>query len=232
MNTSIAKQHQRARRSNRQRGWVLGLLGALGLIVVIFALVQAVQPTEPVGGQVITNGKTLGLKSAPVVIQEFADFQCPYCGRFHATVEPQLIQQYVNTGKVRFEYHHFIIIDGNVGGTESRQAAEASECANAQGQFWQYRDLLFSHQGGEGSGAFSDPHLLSFAQTLGLNLNDFQQGLSSHQYAAAVQADEQLGQSLGVQGTPTLFINGMPVANPLDFASLQRQIEAALAQVR
>jgi len=65
-------------------------------------------------------------------------------------VERQLIEQYVATGQVRLEYHHFIVVDGNVGGNESRHAAEASECANEQGRFWDYHAMLFANQEGEG----------------------------------------------------------------------------------
>jgi protein-disulfide isomerase len=144
-------------------------------------------------------------------------------------VERQLIEQYVTTGKVRFEYHHFIVVDGNVGGNESRHAAEASECANEQGKFWDYHAMLFANQQGEGQGAFADRRLKAFAEALGLDTGIFNACFDSHKYAGAVQTDEQQARARGVNGTPTLFVNGQRVENPTDFNELQRWIEAGLA---
>jgi protein-disulfide isomerase len=142
-------------------------------------------------------------------------------------VERQLIEQYVATGRVRFEYRHYIVIDGNVGGNESRRAAEASECANEQGQFWNYHAILFANQNGEGRGAFNDRRLKAFAGVLELDMTQFNTCFDSEQFAEAVRADEKLARSLGVQGTPTLFVNGKPISNPLNFAEIQQAIETA-----
>jgi protein-disulfide isomerase len=144
-------------------------------------------------------------------------------------VERQLIEQYVTTGKVRFEYYHFIVVDGNVGGSESQHAAEASECANEQGRFWDYQAMLFANQQGEGRGAFADRRLKAFAEALGLDAGEFNDCFDAHRHAGKVQADQQLGVARGVSGTPTIFVNGNRVENPLDFAELQRWIEAGLA---
>jgi len=80
-------------------------------------------------------------------------------------VERQLIDEYVATGKARFEYHHYIVVDRIVGGNESQRAAEASECANEQGEFWNYHKMLFANWNGEGEGAFVDRRLKIFAAT-------------------------------------------------------------------
>lgn len=117
-----------------------------------------------------------------------------------------------------------------MGGSESRRAAEASECAREQGEFWNYHALVFANQQGEGQGAFSDRRLKAFAETLGLDTQAFNTCFDSGRYAGDVQADEQLGRSLGVSGTPTVFVNGQRVQNPLDFGEFQRMIEAELAQ--
>ena len=143
-------------------------------------------------------------------------------------MERQLIEQYVTTEKVRFEYHHYIVIDGNTGGSESRRAAEASECANEQGAFWDYHALLFANQQGEGRGAFSDRRLKVFAEALKLDTGKFNACFDSHRYAGQVQADEALARSLGVTSTPTIFVNGMLMQNPLDFGEFQSLIGAAL----
>lgn len=133
-------------------------------------------------------------------------------------------------GNVRFEYHHFIVVDSNAGGQESRRAAEASECAKEQGQFWQYHDYLFSHQNGEGKGAFSDDNLKAFAATLQLDTTKFNSCLDTQATAKAVQQDEALARSVGANQTPTVLVNGKLVQDPLNLTELQQLIDAALAK--
>ena len=215
----------------------LGVLGLLIVVIIGAVIVQLVRdsaPATPTAGaadlQALADGQALGPTSAHVTVQEYADFQCPFCKQFHSTTEGQLLQQYVKTGQVRFEYHHFIVIDTNTGGHESERAAEASDCASAQGQFWPFHDTLFAHQAGEGSGAFGDASLTGFAQTLGLDMNAFTSCFSSGQQAAAVQADVTQGLKLGVHGTPTVFVNGVEVPDPLNYNAFKTMIEAALAR--
>jgi protein-disulfide isomerase len=172
----------------------------------------------------------MGPANAKVVVQEVADFQCPYCGQFATSPALQLIDQYAQAGKIRFEYHHFVVIDGHTGGQESRRAAEASECANQQGQFWTFYDYLFHHQNGEGQGAFSDANLKSFALTLNLDATKFNACFDGKNTAKTVQQDEALAVSLGINQTPTVLINGKPVPDPVDTTQLQQMLDAALAQ--
>jgi len=145
-------------------------------------------------------------------------------------VERQLIDEYVATGKARFEYHHYIVVDRIVGGNESQRAAEASECANEQGEFWNYHAMVFANWNGEGQGAFSDRRLKAFAEKLGLDTGEFNACFDSRRYASNVQADEALAQSLGVSGTPTLFVNDIRVQNPLNIEEYRALIPAALGQ--
>jgi protein-disulfide isomerase len=136
----------------------------------------------------------------------------------------------VQAGKVRFEYFHFIVVDGNTGGNESLHAAEASECANQQGKFWQYHDYLFSHQNGEGQGAFSDDNLKAFAATLNLDTAKFNTCLDTQATLKLVQQDEALARSIGANQTPTVLVNGKLVSDPVDTTALKQMIDAALAQ--
>lgn len=92
----------------------------------------------------------LGDPAAPVVMREYGDFQCPSCGAFFRTVEPQLRAEYIDRGLVRLEWHDFAWI-----GPESRDAANAARCATDQDRFWEYHDLLYRNQAGENQGAFS-----------------------------------------------------------------------------
>jgi protein-disulfide isomerase len=174
------------------------------------------------------DGKALGPADAPVVVQEFSDFQCPYCRQFHDSILNPLIDQYIDSGQVRFEYHHYIVIDGNVGGNESRRSAEASECASEQGRFWDYHDMLFANQQGEGAGGFSDARLRAFAGALDLDTDAFDSCFNARRFSRSVTSDESLGRQLGVTGTPALFVNGVRVANPLNYSQVQTAIDEAL----
>src|SRR5262249_28120619 len=169
----------------------------------------------------------LGPKTAKVLVQEFADFQCPVCDEYFRSVEPQLIKDYLTTGKIRYEFHHFIVIDQNVGGTESRHAAEASECANEQGRFWDFHNMLYTNQKSEGSGAFADNRLKAFAAALELDSQKFNDCFNSHRYSANVDADVALGTQMGVQGTPTIFVNGsaLPTSTALNYTALKQQLD-------
>ena len=145
-------------------------------------------------------------------------------------MERQLIEEFVSTGQARFEYRHYIVVDGNAGGAESRRAAEASECANAQGEFWNYNKIVFANQQGEGQGAFADRRLKAFAENIGLDTAKFNECFDSRRYANNVLADEALARSLGVSGTPTVFVNGMRVQNPLDLNGYRQLVQVALNQ--
>jgi protein-disulfide isomerase len=107
-------------------------------------------PSQPAGSAVTSLDKSIGSADAPVVVVEYGDFQCPYCQQFATGTGRQIKQNFVDKGQVRFVFRHLAFI-----GAESLWAAEAAECANEQGRFWDYHDKLFEEQGGENVGAFS-----------------------------------------------------------------------------
>lgn len=159
-----------------------------------------------------TGGFSKGNPNAKVAFIEFADYQCPFCERFFSQVEPQLFKDYVDSGKARFIYHDFAFLDQGTQTKESHWASEAARCAADQNKFWDYHDYLFSHQGQENSGAFSKENLKKFAAAVGLNQSQFNNCLDSDKYLSAVDQDTQLGQTVGVSGTPTTFVNAKMMA--------------------
>ena len=232
-----AAHRQNQARQKRLAG--IAIVAGLSLLVVAVFVFQSLAAAPNPEGALVTaeaaaypqaNGKAMGPADAPVVVQEFADFQCPYCGLFHEQIQGQIVDQYLanGDGRVRYEYHHFIVIDGNVGGVESRHAAIASECANEQGGFWQFQALLFANQAGEGQGAFNDTRLAQLATSARLDQQAFASCFTSTAAANAVIADEQLARQYGLNSTPTLLVNGQKVANPLDFKQVTALIDAAL----
>ncbi len=164
-----------------------------------------------------------GEPNAPVTIIEFGDFQCPFCGRFFAQTEPQLDEQYIQSGKVRFAYFNFAFL-----GDESTWAAEAAECAADQDKFWEYHDKLYSSQSGENQGAFNKDNLKKFAEELGLDTPAFNDCLDSGTYTSLVQDDTQLSSSLGVRSTPTFLVNGQAVVGAQPYEIFQQTIDSFL----
>ncbi|MBI2758924.1 MAG: DsbA family protein [Chloroflexi bacterium] len=164
-----------------------------------------------------------GDPNAPVTIIEFGDFQCPFCGRFFAQTEPQMNEQYIQSGKVRFGYFNFSFL-----GPESNWAAEAAECASDQNKFWEYHDKLYNSQSGENQGAFNKDNLKKFAQDLGFDTQAFNNCLDSGKYTSLVQADTQASSALGVQSTPTFLINGQTVIGAQPFQVFQQAIDPLL----
>jgi protein-disulfide isomerase len=174
---------------------------------------------------IVREANRLGDKTAKVMIVEFGDFQCPFCGQFHTTISRNLIDSYIKTGQASFVYKHMAFL-----GSESIWAAVASECAADQGKFWPYHDLLFERQNGENRGAFAKDILLGFARELQLDLNRFTPCLQNEQTLKRVQADTEEAQTFGVNSTPTFFINGQPMIGALPLDKFKQLIDKALAQ--
>jgi protein-disulfide isomerase len=147
-----------------------------------------------------------GEKSAKVVIVEFSDFQCPFCGRYSTQTYSQVIDEYVKTGKVKYVFRDFPLETIH---PLALKAAEASRCAGEQGKFWEMRDRLFKNQQ-----ALDAKEMLGHATVLELNVPKFQQCLDSDKYAADVKKDAAEGQKLGVKGTPSFFFGFADAKDP------------------
>lgn len=187
---------------------------------------QPNQPTASAKVDVDTGHlPVLGNKNAKVTVIEFGDFQCPFCEKWFTDVEANLIKDYVNTGKVKFAFRHFAFL-----GDESTWAAEASECANEQGKFWEYHDYLYKNQGPEQSGTFAKDKLKGFAQALSLDTAKFNSCLDSGKYAKNVTDDLAAGQKAGVNGTPTTFVNGQTVVGAQPYSAFKAILDQELSK--
>jgi protein-disulfide isomerase len=222
---SISKRQElREKRQKRARQQRLALIIGSGGVIVLLALLVVVpqlqRANQPVGTIVpITpqaypdaNGAAMGNPNAPVKIVAYEDFQCPSCRLYTEQVEPSLIQNEIKSGQVYYEFRNFPIIDRSSPTQESHHAAEAALCAADQGKFWQYHDMLFNNQEGENVGSFTDNRLQAFAQTLGLNMSQFNSCYSANKYQDQINSDFQAGQQAGVTGTPSVFVNGKEVS--------------------
>ncbi len=144
-----------------------------------------------------------GAINASVTIVEFGDFQCPTCDSWYQTQEPLVLQNLINTGRVRFEWRDFDFY-----GPDSISASEAAYAAGEQGKFWQFYDILYSSQQTPNSGWTNASHLQQFAEQLRLNMTQFDQSFQSGKYLSLVNSNYELGKQLGVTATPTFFLIG------------------------
>jgi len=207
--------------------WIVGIVITLFLIGVGFTVLRQQKNMAVTTLSVPTDvslDKSLGNENAPVVVVEYGDYQCPACGRFATTVKPKIIEEFVNSGQVRFVFRSFQFI-----GEESQWAAEAAECANEQGKFWEFYDKLYSSQAGENAGAFQKENLEGFATELGLQTQQFTQCLVSGKYADKVKAETLEAQNLGLRSTPSVIVNGELLNEGSDYEILSQKIRKILA---
>lgn len=160
-----------------------------------------------------------GPADAPVVMIEFSDFNCPYCGRFARETLPLLRENY--EGRIRFVYRDYPIL-----GDSSLQAAVAAECADDQGAFWGFHDLLFENQS-----RFNQEMFIGFAEQLELNVEQFTACQNDPAVRDEVIADYEEASRLRVGGTPTFFINGRRVVGAQPYEVFQGVIDEELAAV-
>jgi protein-disulfide isomerase len=140
----------------------------------------------------------LGPATAPVTLVEYGDYECPFCGAAHASL--QQVRQ-VMGDDLRFVYRHFPLTQIH---PHAYQAAEAAEAAGAQGRFWEMHDLLFENQDRLGL-----RDLIGYAGALDLDLERFVTDLRGHAHAGRLREDFLSGVRSGVNGTPTFFVNGV-----------------------
>jgi len=190
---------------------------------------QNLAPQQPTGPVDVAVGSlpALGNEDAPVTIIEFSDFECPFCGAFFTDVLPQLKTEYIDTGKAKLYFRHFPLTSIH---PNAQLAHEASECANDQGQFWGYHDILFENQN-EWASLTADTFntkLTEYATTLGLNSGSFQECLDSGKFTESVNKDLEEGSAAGVDGTPATFVDGYLIVGAVPYEQFKAQIEAQL----
>ena len=146
-----------------------------------------------------------GDQNAPITIVEFSDFQCPFCSRFQIQTLPLILEQYVETGKVKFVYRDFPIQNSH---PNAMPAAAASECAHEQDKYWEYHDALFKNQGVWNSVEITSAITIfkEFATELDLNQDQFNSCLDSGKYIEEINNDLKDGRNYGITGTPGFFI--------------------------
>ncbi len=157
-----------------------------------------------------------GSRNAPMMIVEFADYQCPYCQQMHP--ELKILQQEL-AGKVAVAFKDFpLAMHAN-----AEKAAEAARCAGEQGKYWDFHDVLFHN-----SENLEVAQIKQYAHDLKLNQANFDACLDSGKEAAAVQKDQAQGKQLGVRATPSFFFNGRLFTGSMDYYTLRSIVEMLL----
>jgi protein-disulfide isomerase len=223
----LERRHANQRR-NQLKG--LGYIVIAAVIVTGILIYSNLASGPQFGDYREKNGTALGDPNAPVTLIEFADFQCPHCLNAYRGPEKQIIEEYVNSGQVQFVYRMVGFL-----GPESERSAEASYCAADQNMFWEYHDVVFASANFSNGnvGGYSDENLTEFAETAGLNVDEFSTCLLSGQNAELVSAAASEASTFGITGTPGYVINGSPLASgELPFAVIKEAIDAALAEAQ
>ena len=221
------------------------LVIAAFLIGVLFTKVQYLEKNQATNNQQAANPQQVvapaagakvnvgvghfpirGNSNAKVTIVEFADFRCPFCEQFFTNTEPQIIKNYVDTGKVKFAFRNFAFL-----GPASVTAADASECANNQGKFWEYYDYLYKNQPSESdTSMYNTDTLTQAAVALDMNGDMFKSCLDNKTGDAKASQDMADGQKAGVSGTPSFFIDGISLVGAEPYSSFKTIIDQELAK--
>jgi protein-disulfide isomerase len=164
----------------------------------------------------VDDDPAIGPADAPITIVEFSDFNCPYCRKFHLETFSPLMAAYPD--QIRFVYRDFPITS-----PESMVAAQAANCAGAQDAYWEFHDALFAGELGLGREAYD-----GYAERLGLNVEALNVCIDQGSEQAEIEADARAAAALGVNGTPTFFINGIPLVGAQPLVQFRSVIDAEL----
>ncbi len=151
-----------------------------------------------------------------ILLVEFSDFQCPYCAAARKNLKI-FADKYPD--RIKLVYKHFPLTQIH---DEALPAAKASWAAQQQGKFWEYHDALFDQQK-----TLNESTFRAIAKTLGLDLVKFDRDRRSPQAAQAIASDQKLGESLGIEGTPFMILNGEPLSGAVPVAELEKRLTAA-----
>ncbi len=193
---------------------------------IVIAIILGVLFLSP-SNQTDPLDKSVGPTGAKVVVTEYGDFQCPGCKDFALNIEPKIKADFVDKGLIRFSFRQMAFI-----GDESKLAAEASECANDQGKFWEYYTKIYQNQGGENVGTYTVDSLTGYATDLKLDTAAFKSCLTSHKYRGKVTQETATGQNKGVMSTPSVFVNDKLVEWNGDYEQLKALITQAVANAQ
>ena len=184
---------------------ILGINGTFndqGLLIEPTPKIEQMGPAKITMDTFLLNGSPiLGNPNAPITLVEFGDYQCHYCNVFFQSIEEDIIKNYVETGKVKM-----IFKDYNIIGPDSIKASQGAQCANEQGLFWEYHDILYNNWTGENNGWASGTNLANFAQEIDLNMNEWSECMIKQKHSQIILRSNDDAKTLELTGTPAFFV--------------------------
>ncbi len=167
------------------------------------------------------RGYFKGSESAPVVITEYADYQCPFCQTFATIQMPTIEERLIRTGRLRWRYRDFPLQQHQW----AREAAHSAACADEQGKYWEQHDRIYGGQG-EWAGGDATEHFREYAGASGLDLERYDECMTSGKYAGRIQASLEEGVRLGVGSTPTLLVGDRLYQGRIDSDAIGRLVDS------
>ncbi|MFB6147408.1 MAG: DsbA family protein [Candidatus Nanohaloarchaea archaeon] len=224
------EEQSRAERRRRRRiaGW-----GFAGAVTVVFLAVVGPQLLGTLGSSPkqsfdLSGEPMLGSENASVTVVAFEDFKCPYCQQFTLGPFQKLKQEYIQTGKVKFYFVNYPLPLG----PDSYTAAVAGECVLRQSeeQFWKFEQAVYRNQGPETQRWATGDRMMEIARqsTSGLDYSQLRSCIANEETMPEVRQDRQMALSHGIRSTPTVYVNGQQVSNPLNYQLLKSAIEKEL----
>lgn len=206
-------EHKQRHRKRFLRRASVGVLAVGALAGVFFLMVRLTQNTDPalmLGSVISSNDQLKGNPEARLTLVEYSDFQCPACGAYFPLVK-QLSEEF--GAQLRLIYRHFPLQQH----PHAELAARAAEAAGKQGQFWEMHDLIFENQSSWSNLRNAESVFEEYAESLGLNLEQYRIDVDSKEVKEKVKEDYLSGLRSGVNSTPTFFLNGVQIQNPRSY---------------
>ena len=206
--------------------WIPVLVLLLVTVLVIIKM-GTPQPSEVILIDDISQSDwILGNPDAKIILIEYSDFQCPACAAFHALTK-EIVGEFGE--HIAFSYRHFPLPTHDI----ATLAAQASEAAGLQGQFWEMSDMIFANQQAWSSAGKTgaEEEFIKYAETLGLDLEKFKQDIHSKEVINAVEQDFISGQKNEIEYTPSFFLNGELINNPRSYDDFRTLIRNAIQAI-
>lgn len=241
----VARDERRARATS-QSGGRSSLLSTRNIMigaVLVGVLIVAVVAVNQLGNRVtgtlsdpgtaypaaLLDGATIGTADAPVTLEVYEDFQCPYCAQYSLSTEPVLVSRYVQSGVLRIVHHDIAILGRGGADDESKLTATGATCADREDRYWDYAHWVYNNQDGENAGGFRRERLTAIAEAAGLERGAFSACLNDTTAIQEVADATTKATNLGINSTPTMYVNGKQITTTLSPDEIGAEIEAAAA---
>ena len=231
--SGVVKSSKKSSTSTRAFYLIIAAIAVAGVAALTYlstrpknvTTVSQIDTTLP---KVESHGYVIGSPNAPLEVTEFGDFECPACGTFSVLTEPEIRKRFVDAGQIRWRF----VDDPLAMHKNTWQASRAAACADEQGKFWPFHDLLYQTQDQWNGESTNDPDkfMKQYARQLSLNTQQFDQCIDSKKYQAKIQAHAALAEQRKVMQTPTFLVGTQQVAGAQPYDVIAKTITEELAK--